>query len=400
MPRAAIDALLDAKATAYEICAYLVLARFTDETGCFSTASISAVNRYTGANKVKGGTIDSAIERLKLIQHKTVKRVSTWSRGTKKQATDIGPILCSRDTWRATNPDEALPDGPTERSQVLFILPTFGEERDSRVWFSNNLVDGFGEFRRPLKMLKDAGPEAARLLLAMYAANDMEQWGGVRPIGASAGPWVRYEPEEETGAPLGGARLIIAACAGALAVTDGRIHGPQRTYFEALAVLQSTGLIYEVVMVLNRNPEKSKFSDDSPYSKIPDDAEPLYELGARNHHGYKPDGEEGIGGATAKTAGELGKPVTLKGGTFHGTYAAIVRRGQGAMIVGIYRLRFRPANKKNAGVSSTWSRIHQSNREAFDFLQAIRVANHLPELPPLSTRKPPAPAAGEATGST
>lgn len=405
VPRAAIEALLDAKATAYEICAYLVLARFTDETGCCSTASISAVNRYTGANKVKGGTVDRAIERLKQIRAKTGKKmVSNGRRGGAhkliEQATDLGPILFDRATWQEKKPD-TLPDGPHERAKVLFVLPNFGEEIDSRVWFSNNLVDGFGEFRRPLKMLKDAGPEAARLLLAMYAANDMEQWGGVRPIGAGAGPWNRYEPEYADTDLLGGARLMKSADAGPLAGIDERICGPHLTtpYFSALTALQSTGLVYEVVMVLNRQYKIDTFKDGRQYSKIPDDAEPLYELGARNHHGHKPDGEEGIGGATAKTAGELGYPVTLKGGTFHGTYAAIVRRGQGAMIVGIYRLRFRPANKKNAGVSSTWSRIHQSNREAFDFLQAIRVANHLPELPPLSPRKPPAPAAGVATGA-
>ena len=405
VPRAAIEALLDAKATAYEICAYLVLARFTDGTGCCSTASISAVNRYTGANKVKGGPVDRAIERLKLIRAKTIKKISNGRNGKAhqwiEQATDLGPILSDRAAWLEKNLADPLPDGPHERTKVLFVLHNFGEDIDSRVWFSNNLVDGFGEFRRPLKVLKDTGPEAARLLLAMYAANDMEQWGGVRPIGAGSGPWNRYTPED-AGADLpGGGRLITWKETGHLAVIDARICGPNLTtpYFAALTALLSTGLVYEVVMVLNRNYKTAEFKDGSLYTAIPDDAEPLYELGARNHHGHKPEGEEGIGGATAKTAGELGKPVTLKGGTFHGTYAAIVRRGQGAMIVGIYRLRFRPANKKNAGVSSTWSRIHQSNREAFDFLQAIRVANHLPELPPLSTGKPPAPAAAVATGS-
>ena len=58
IPRAALNALLDNKATVHEICAYLVLARFTDDSGCYSTASIHAVNRYTGGNKTKGGSVD------------------------------------------------------------------------------------------------------------------------------------------------------------------------------------------------------------------------------------------------------------------------------------------------------------------------------------------------------
>ena len=46
---------------------------------------------------------------------------------------------------------------------------------------------------------------------------------------------------------------------------------------------------------------------------IPNDAEPFYELGCRTKHGYKPVGEAGISGATARTAGELGRPVTERG---------------------------------------------------------------------------------------
>ena len=75
VPRAAIEALLASKATAYEVCAYLVLARFTDESGRYSSASISAVNTYTGANKTKGGPVDKAIQRLKTIRAKSVTKV-------------------------------------------------------------------------------------------------------------------------------------------------------------------------------------------------------------------------------------------------------------------------------------------------------------------------------------
>lgn len=42
VPRAAMEALLDAKATAREICTYLILAKFTEGTGVYSTASVKA----------------------------------------------------------------------------------------------------------------------------------------------------------------------------------------------------------------------------------------------------------------------------------------------------------------------------------------------------------------------
>ena len=399
IPRAAFHALLDAKATAYEVITYLVLARFTDATGRFSVASISAVNRYTGSNKLKGGPVGRAIERLKSIRVKTVKKVSNGLSGRKhewiEQATDLGPILIDRETWHEQT-DEILPDGPIERSRVLYVLPDFDEPIEDRIWFGGNLVTGIGEFKQPLKVLKNLGDVAARLLLAMYAANDMEIWGGVRPVGAVCGPHKRYEPITEDVPLNGGSRLHRAKDHSYIAPVNARFSGESgagdEAYWQALRALESTGLIYEVVMVLNRNAKKEKFSNGEEYSSIPNDAEPLYELDARSQHGYKPVGEEGIGGATANTAHAIGRGVAVEGGKFDGTYAAIVPTGYPAMIAGIYRLRFRVANPKNAGVSGAWARIRQGNREAFDWVQAVRAANQLPPLTaPWEANKPAAP---------
>lgn len=379
IPRAALNALLDSGATAYEVCTYLTLARFTDESGRYSTASISAVNRYTGANKTKGGPVDRALERLKTIRAKSVKKVSNGKSGKSHawvdQVTDLGPILFDRESWfQATG--ELLPDGAHQRAEVLHVLPDFEEPSEDRVWFGNNLVSGVGGFTQPLKALKNAGDVAARLLLALYEVNDMETWGGVRPVGEGRGPWVRYEPVDVDVRWTGiGARLHRAKDAGQIAIIERRITEDKDQYWRALEALQSSGLVYEVVMVLNRNAIKAKFSSGTEYSNIPEDAEPFYELDCRSKHGYKPDGEEGVGWATAKTAGDFRKPVTLEGGKFDGTYAAFVPDGYGAMIAGIYRLRFRVSNPKNAGVKGAWAGIHQRNREALELVNSIRSAS-------------------------
>lgn len=128
-------------------------------------------------------------------------------------------------------------------------------------------------------------------------------------------------------------------------------------------------------MVLNRNAIKKQLSNGTEYSGIPEDAEPYYELDCRSRHGYKPDGEEGVGWATAKTAGDFGYSVATEGGRFDNTYAAFVPAGYGCMIAGIYRLRFRVANPKNAGVKGAWAGIHQRNREALELVNSIRVAS-------------------------
>ena len=412
IPRAALNALLDNQATAYEVCTYLTLARFTDESGRYSTASISAVNRYTGANKTKRGPVDRALERLKTIRAKSVKKVSNGKSGKSHawvdQVTDLGPILFDRESWfQATG--ELLPDGAHQRAEVLHVLPDFEEPSEDRVWFGNNLVSGVGGFAQPLKALKNAGDVAARLLLALYAVNDMETWGGVRPVGTGHGPWAHYEPVDTDTRFTVGVRLHRAKRGGEVGPGDvfSRVCPfPEKpgswwkahdeaggSVWRALEALQSSGLVYEVVMVLNRNAIKAKFSIGTEYSDIPEDAEPFYELDCRSKHGYKPDGEEGVGWATAKTAGDFGKPVTLEGGRFDGTYAAFVPDGYGAMIAGIYRLRFRVSNPKNAGVKGAWAGIHQRNREALELVNSIRSASG---REPLTSPKAQAEAAKDA----
>lgn len=415
IPRAALNALLDAQATAYEVCTYLVLARFTDSSGRFSTASISAVNRHTGANKVKGGTVDRALQRLLTIRAKTVIEVSNGRSGKShamiEQVSDLGPILYTRDAWHQAT-GEIFPDGPHERAKVLHVLQDFGEPQEDRIWFGNNLVTGVKTFGQPMKSLKNAGDVAARLLLSLYAVNDMETWGGVRPVGKESGPWHHYESVTTDMHLCGGIRLMRAkrgslvghsdmfsrvcpysqAAAGKWYASHDAAGGP---VWRALESLESAGFIYEMVLVLNRNASKSKFSSGAEYSAIPEDAEPLYELDCRSQHGYKPEGEEGIGWATATTAGNLGHSVTLSGGQFDGTYAVIVLKGHPAMIAGIYRLRFRVVNPKNAGVKGAWAGIHQRNKEALELVNRIRATYKLQPITPPSANiklKPLAPA--------
>ena len=401
IPKASLNALIDAQANTYEICTYLVMARFTDETGMYSSANISAVNRYTGANKMKGGPVDRAITRLKTIHAKEKRMVSNGRSGKShqmvEQFVDLGPILFDRETWFAKT-GEVAPDGPTDRGKILNVLPDFGEALADRIWFGGNLVKGVGNFPQPLKQLKNAGDVAARLLLLLYFINDMEIWGGIRPTGDKHGPWQHYEPVADDIYLFGGARLIRAKAQGTVGPTEmfsRAWHAPDNKapwweqhasakdpVFSALNALESSGLIYEMVLVLNRDSVKKRFGSGGEYSDIPIDAEPLYELDCRTRHGYKPDGETGVGSATANTAGVLGHPVALEGGRFDGTYAAMVRKGHPAMIAGIYRLRFRVANVKNAGVKGTWARIHQNNHDAFELVQQIRRANQLSELTP------------------
>lgn len=360
--------------------AYLTLACFTGASGMYSTAAVAALHRYMSVNKTREGRAQKALTKLMAINVKE---------GSGKRAT-VTPLIYSREGWsRATG--EVLPDGPVQRSAVTYVLPAFGEEPADRVWFSKNLVMGFGTFRQPLKKLKDAGDIAARVLLALYRDADMTAYGGVPP---SAGLWKRYETK--LAQDYGHVRIIHGQDAGQVSNSIQSRHRGEKDmaeFWQAVEALESIGLLYEVVMVMNRNPVPKKFEGGKDYGAVPDDAEPLYELDVRSQHGYKPAGEEGLAGVTAKTVGELGFPVASDG-QFYGKYAAIVSRGQGAMIVGIYRPRFRVSNPKNAGVKDTWARIRASQREALELINKLRESKGLEAI--AMPAKPPGTARAEA----
>lgn len=385
IPKAALQALLNNNATAYEICTYLTLARFTDGSGVYSVANVAAVNRYTGANKTKGGPVDRAIERLKTFKATITRIVSNGHSGKHhkmvNETVSLGPILYSRDDWMKLT-GEIPPDGPVERSKVLNILPDFNEPHVDRIWLGSGLVDGYGKFSKPLRDLKNAGDVAARLLLHCYLINAMEEWGGINPL---FGPWRHYS-QTSSDVIQGGGRLIRSKSEGDVGKLHEFITGEKNQskgsslYFSALTALTTMGFVYEVVVVLNKNGIEEKFSSGTEYLDIPPDAEVYYELDCRSLHGYKPKGEEGIAWATAKTAGELGRSVAEAGGVMDGTYAAIVPQGYGAMIIGIYRLRFRVSNPKNAGVKGAWAGIHERNKSALSFVNSIRSTHKLPEI--------------------
>ena len=397
VPRLAIEALLDASATAYEICAYLILANFSDSTGCFSTAGSSAVGRYTGGNKSISGPVKRALENLKKIRAKRKVSFSNGRgvdmHGMADEWQDLGPLVLSREQWLKENvgTEKKLPDGPIERSKVLHILSDFGEPLDERVWIGSNLIFGINTFNLPLRKLKNNGDVAARLLLLLYGSNDMATWGGLSPVGLNPSPWMRYKTICEDDELEGGFRLIRAK-AHRLVITDWThlirawpqpvapkhwvtLHKEAGNPIgNAFFLLQAEGYFYEMVMVLNRNAVNVPKNDDL---YIPEDAEPFYELDSRSQHGYKSRGEEGVGGLTARTVGELGFPVALPSGKFDATYAAIVKKGQGAMIAGIYRMRFRVVNPENSGVKETWRNIQKNQEDAFKLIQDLRASNNL-----------------------
>ncbi len=357
----AIEILLNAKATALEIAAYLVMAKHTDEGGIFTTSGIKAIHKATG---VSHPVILRAVDRLlQMAVSGSVKELKIIYKEIYKEGKQPKLIYKADDWQKLTN--TALPPAPFERAEVRYVLNDYKAKPEDKVWISNELVTGYGKFTQPLKKLKMCGDVAARLLLIGYRESNLEQYGGINPSTAFYCKYEMSKVNEINGYDIwhgvfkyestaNTSVQLMALDIKEFSFVDSERLAQREPFWTALESLDKAGLIYQMVSVMDREAGNNE-------------AQVIYELDAKSKHGYKPAGEEGLGGETARLSNIYGNPVTDSMGRFYGRYAAIVPAGE-PHIVGIYRLRFRVSNSKNHGVASAWARIYQGQREAKEWL--------------------------------
>lgn len=380
VPRAAITALIEAQADARTIGAYLTLACHTEETGQFSTASIHAIRNNLNLNKERAEKVISTLCGIKVPLKGTNPAITLPPNRARKKVADVPtvPLIYTRKDWQAHDVGP-LPDGPHPHALIRHILPTFDEPLKDRVWFDTGLVLGDDDIVDPLLELKGCGDVAARLLLAMYAGQEMEWWGGVSP---HTFPWQYYKLKDHIEGQI---RVLYAernseVCPTALFRTIDRDSRDSNACFTALNALKGSGLLYETVVLLNRNPVPATFAPDSnghkqAYGNIPSDADILCDMGSPSL--YKPLSavKFGLGPAYVQTATDLNLHLC-----FPSEYLAVIPTGQQAMIAGLYRLRFRVTHDKNAFVKESKQRQLKINQAAFRRLNYLRKAKKLPPL--------------------
>lgn len=373
VPRAAINALIDAQADAVTIGAYLTMACHTDKTGMYSTAGLKAVRDNLNVNQPRA---------KKAIQ--TLCAITVMMPGSKeKAATSMGPLLYTRDAWKAMSTDE-LPDGRHARAKVLHVLPTFDEPLKDRVWFGSGLVRGDADIETPLLDLKACGAVAARLLLAMYAGQDTDRWYGLPP---DQFLWSCYTMKDET---AGAVRVIYATPAHTDGLTWNLINRMNRATnqkeeekarqvrvaacWAALRALESSGFSYQAVVLLDHNPVPST-SDNKEALSIHADADIVCDLGSPSPYGPLSPAEQGLGPAYEQTAADLG----LKDEHPH-RYLAVIPTGYQGMIAGLYRLRFRVTDPTNAFVEESLRGQLKTNTAALRRLNYLRKLKKLDSL--------------------
>ena len=338
----AIGLLISYKSTALEIAAYLVMAKHTDKEGMLTTSGIKSIHKATGCSH-------SVIQRA-------VDRLLERAEGGKETPLHLTRLIYKADEWQELK-KTAFPPAPFERAEVRYVINDYQAKPEDKIWISNELITGYGKFSQPLKKLKACGDIAARILLIGYRESNLEQYGGISPrafhhsytmekIGGEHG-FVMWHGKSE-----GESSNLIPEI-----FTKNSTTEQKDEFWEALQALDEAGFIYQMVSVMDREGENHQ-------------AQVIYELDAKSRHGYKPTGEQGLAGTTAKLANLWGYPVTDSIGRFYGNYAAIVQAGK-PHIVGIYRLRFRVTNNKNHGIAAAWARIYQGQKETKELLDDL-----------------------------
>lgn len=314
------------KYNALEIGAALVLARFSDRTGEFTTAGAGAVARYLGVGRPKA---QKALQGL-LDKPHLIKPI-TWVHYSKR------------------------PDGPTSGPSGWSYAFEIFKDPGENIWFSGDLITGHGKFKRPLARLMKLGTDAVRILLYMFKVHDLSTWGGLPPdltfYHSYTSPEYRshingidiYSATREISQTATGNLLDATISPEKGETNDDRYH---KRLFPMLYALEQTGFIYEVTTAISGHEEN-------------DETVALYHLHHYNYHGNTLEGEENLSGETSNLAKRVGIPMTDQDGNFYGRFAFVVPHGVKGKLIGIFRLRYRAVQPRSTENREQWFNINE-----------------------------------------
>jgi hypothetical protein len=347
----AFQILIENKASAWQIGAYLCLARHTEKTGKFSTAGYKKIYESTGASP--------GSEKQPGVARRLVKELMELSCVSDN---GICKLLYAPQEWQEMT-GEPIPETANKLYPISFVLNDF--DSGDWIWMANELVDGYGRFKHPLKRLKQCGDVAGRLLLIAYCGNNMEEFGGVQPQNFFYKSYRFYEHKltahgftfnifNEDRKVVSG-RVFQQAFGSSLSKVKREREFQSNQIMNALASLESQGFIYEITTVVDAPPDT-------------DDSRPIYELHNKSYNQNK--GEEGLVRRIDRILAIAKASMTDKQyfiadtvGRYSKTFPVISRVGVIPDVVGIYRLRFRINNPKNYPVRAAWKRICDDRRE-------------------------------------
>lgn len=346
IPQHALEILLANRASVSMVCAYLVIAAYTDESGTRSTAGLGVV-------------------RNRLICRETV---------ADRCVRDLVQLGLIRDLREDKGHRSA------KRAEVRFEVITFGEDRQFGIWFSRSLVDS-GKGGSPISKLNDMTPECLYVLIWLHSIQD-NHWVSVRPP---------LPTEEQTGVFRSYAAIedehSVEENHEAQVVEPGEliVHTPDfllkwfngYSIAQAIEQLKQSQFIYEVVMAYNRPLQNLEgFSDEEAF--VDPGSRPLFHIHGGTHNSGLPPEELGVSHMTLALSKQIGIKHVMynEHQEKHRRFVLVTKRSQRLGVAGVIRLRYRVKNGKNLGVGSSWGNLMTSEREYRKWLSDLLIDHY------------------------
>lgn len=340
VPQTAIHTLIKNKASTSEICAYLVIAAFSDASGQSSTAGLKAIFTRLAVTRDTAQTLAKRLVALGLIY-------------------DCRP---------------PHGQGSSARKEVRFQLEQFGEPRDEHAWFCMSLMllsKNGSAACCPLSRLKSLKAACAYTFLWLHGQQDSFMMSVRLPLESSEAPCAAfvYDYELECEDATTGSREAGFAKAKKLVAYDV----PEVCDFErSLAALMDNAFVYESIVVLDR---PVLGAHDGPGLRLADDVSFQYTLWTpKKGAGQLMDVEQGLALNQKDTWEREDKErIFDESGHFQRTFYVASRSGMAVAVVGLIRLRYRVHNHRNLDVSDSWHRMMVSHRNYMAWMERVKL---------------------------
>ena len=338
-----IDALV--KLSVAEICAFLVLAQFTDETGIYSSASVKAIRKHLRVGEPKARKLVGKLRMDRLIFDASS---SSQSKLFKEMPRHEG------------------------RAEIRNIIPS---DDSRKVWIGAELVTGYSGMVAPLRDLCICGDLAARLLLRLYQHEDAGSYYGVNPATAIYRSFVMREviaiDDDYTlhHAEDDGERVVHGfweSVPGAYEdYSNPEVWGHEdyklkQVFWRALSKLRDAGFIYIAASVMSGGQHDEE--EETTKSQPTDSSTYIYPLHTQKCQGAR-EGEKGLAGDINNLAREHGVSASDAKGRFYGKFPVLTYADDDVQVLGIYRLRFRNTNSEFEDVKNGWHMVQEAHRK-------------------------------------
>lgn len=344
----AIDTLIKYNASPIEICAYLVLAKYTYKCGVRSTVGYKTIANRLGVGEKKAKDVLSKLLTYRIRTDKNIKLVYSISE------------------WSYINNIYDNHDYNNER----WVLGVVNSKKTKKIWFDNQLVGNYGYEPRLLDKLMrlDKNGLCIKLLILLhkytdayygYANYDLVYADYCMGDTLSINEYLIVQGIESNLDHFV-AQKLIAELSGTTVTNIYSRKYSQKQIFDAIDVLYDKGMLYKTIMVTSCDP------DGKPIL--------LYELDRKCCYDQKIGKLDRIADKIESVTKSIGVSSARGKNKFYKKYTAIAHQDFSPNIISIYRPRFLVQDTQNPVVKTALETFQERQENALTWVEQLSLA--------------------------